>query len=380
MRRQPFFVLTLVAAAIAAAPHISVGQAPVIPPTVLGAPGAVRIMPGSAIPSTIPFSLWNGIIMAPAVVGDGVPIPAAINTGLPLSVLTPQLAARQGIKPGTTKEIELLDRKITVLSAPAQTVRFEGMALAGVPFAICDILGQLSSKETAGPAIWLGSSAFEGLCITIDPQKSEMVIKPSTAAFGGKGARVPFALRDGRIWVDVVANDKQKFEALIDTGSVATMVPPKVATALQLKAESSFELVDKNGKPGKVGLAKLDQATLGKLLVKDVPVLFVAEGDPQGINQDFAVLGNDFLFRYRVTIDFGRKEVSFEPLTGEKPKREETKKPVKEEKKEQPAALAEAKPASKDPKKPDDAKKPGEKKPDVVKSPVPDPNDPPASR
>lgn len=341
-------------------------------PNLAGGAGA-KIMPGSTVPCTVPFSLWNGMIIVSVVVGEGIPMPAVIDTGLPMSVVTPQHAAKKGLKPNGTREIEILDHKITIANSSAQTVRFERLAIAGVPFGICDLLNQLSGKQnTEGPAIWLGSSALEGLCVTIDPYRSEITIRPANSPLMGKATRVPFVLRDGRIWVDVTANDKQKFEAVVDTGAVATLVPPKVATALHLKSDSTLDMVDRNGKPAKVGVGKLDQLSLDKLAVKGVPVLFVTECDPKGVNQDIAVIGNDFLFRHRVTFDFGRKEIAFEPLAPDEVKQGGSK---KDKPKKTEAKKEDKKDNRKDHSK--DETKDGAAKDDASKSdPAPPPTDP----
>lgn len=368
-----FVALTVTAPFAAAAQFNNTFPPPGFGPNSSNAVG--RIMPGSNMPCTVSFTMWKGVILLTVIMGDGLPVAAAFDTGLPLSLVSPKLAASKSMKPTGTREITVLDHKITVANAPAQVIRLDRMSLSGIPFGICDLVSQLSANPTPdAPAIWLGSNVLEGLIVTIDPPKGQLVFRQANASIPGKVVRVPFALRDGRMWVDVTANSKEKFEAVIDTSSAATLLPAKVATALQLKPDKSYDIVDKNGKPGKVGMAKVGQFTLGKQSVKDVPVMFVTEGDPQGIEKDFAVIGNDFLFRHRFSIDLGRKEIAFESLEPESapkdPKKDPKKGPKKDSKKDP------KKDVKKDDKK--DDKKVAKPKDDTTKQgDNPDPGDQP---
>ncbi len=59
---------------------------------------------------------------------------------------------------------------------------------------------------------------------------------------------------------------------------------------------------------------KLPEVVLGKLKTKDVQAVYVSEVTKGGYDQDFAVIGSDLLLRYKVTIDYGHKEIYFEDL------------------------------------------------------------------
>jgi predicted aspartyl protease len=114
--------------------------------------------------------------------------------------------------------------------------------------------------------------------------------------------------------MEIKVNEKKKVDALLDTGTVSTLLPESVAKELKLTPITTVDVKDNNGKPGKVGLVRLANVELGKLKVKDVHALYIAEGDPKGFDKELAIIGNDLLLRYKVTIDYGRHEVDFEEL------------------------------------------------------------------
>jgi hypothetical protein len=314
-------------------------QVPAIPQG-FGQPGsgpAAQIMRGSSITTVVPYEMWNGLIVVNALFGPGLPETAVINTGLPMCIVMPDLAAKKSMKVEGSHLVSVMDHSVRVGATPPQSIRIESLVLTGVPFGVFDLFTHLSGEKPAQvPPLWLGTSLLEALSITIDPQKQTLTLRPANSPPPPKSVSVPFNLRDGRIWIDVKINDKQNFEAMVDTGAVTTLLPASVAKTLALQPAETVEVVDPNGKPAKIGTARLPDLGIGKTHVKDVHALFVLEGDPAGFNKDFAIIGNDVLLRYRTTIDYGRKTIAFEtlpPPPGEKkdakPKADSVVPPVK---------------------------------------------------
>lgn len=128
--------------------------------------------------------------------------------------------------------------------------------------------------------------------------------------------RVPFEMLDSNhMVVRVKINGKGPFRLIFDVGAPVTLVGTKAAEASGLV------------KPGKArGFlfpipveAKVDALELGDLTAKDVPVIVMDHPVLKALGGFFSrpldgILGFTFFARYRMTLDYQAKEISFEPV------------------------------------------------------------------
>ena len=237
-------------------------------------------------------------------------------------------------------DIKVMDRNIRVSGIKSQILRMDRFILSNVAFGICDIMETFSNQTLPNvPTMWIGNSAMEAMSITVDPRKSEIALRPANSQPPPKSIRVPFVMRDHRLYLEITVNAKQKFEALLDTGSVGTLIPADVAKKLKLTPISTAQVEEKNGKKVNMGIARLEEVALGKLHVKDIQALYITEPVKDGPDPDMAIIGNDLLLRYRFTIDYGRLEIYFEelpPMPVVKPMAQPTKPPEKKSDKKTP--------------------------------------------
>ncbi|MEP6755372.1 MAG: retropepsin-like aspartic protease [Chthonomonadales bacterium] len=322
--------LLLIAGICSVAPvHAQVGGTP----SAQG-PGA-RVMPASANPDTIPFSLWNGLIVIQALFGDGVSEQAVLHTGLPICMVTPTLAAKKSMTSTGLIDVKLMDKSLRVAGIKPQMLRVDRFLLSNVAFGIMDVFDTLSNQTPLdAPTIWIGSSALDATSFMVDPRKMEVVFRPANAQPPPKCIRVPFTVREGRIYMEVTINGKQKFEAMLDTGAVATLIPTDTAKKLKLVPVTTALIEEKNGKKVSMCITRLEEVMLGKLHVKDIQAVYIAEPVKDGPDTDMAIIGNDLLLRYRFTIDYGRKEIDFEELPPIPVVKPVAPQPVKPEKKD----------------------------------------------
>ena len=274
-----------------------------------------RVMPSSTVPDTISFSLWHGLIVVDALFGDGIGEQGVLHTGLPVSMVSPILAAKKSMQTQGLVDIKVMDRNIRVPGIKPQLLRMDRFVIANVNFGICDVMGTMSNQTLENvPTVWIGNSALEALTFTVDPRKMEIALRPANSQPPPKCIRVPFVLRDHRLFMELTVNGKQKFEAILDTGSVGTLIPSDIAKKLKITPVTTAEVEEKNGKKVKMGIARLDEIMLGKLHVKDIQALYIVEPIKDGPDPDMAIIGNDLLLRYKFTIDYGKLEIYFEEL------------------------------------------------------------------
>jgi len=267
----------------------------------------------------IPFEVQNGLIVVKALMGDGLVTSAILDTGLPICVMTTDYAAKHGLKSSGTKDIPVLDRNETVLNTPPQAIRINRMLVTSALTGVLDLYSKLSAAPPQdAPPLWIGNSALAALSYTIDPLNEKITLRPPGAPLPPGAIVVPFELKDGRIWVDVKVNGKKNFSALIDTGSVGTMLPAKLVKDLALTPSATFPVTHPDGGAGKVCAVELADIAMAGLKVTDVQAIYVDQKSKDGFDPDLGIIGNDVLLRYRVTIDCMQKKIAFEKYAAPK--------------------------------------------------------------
>jgi hypothetical protein len=263
----------------------------------------------------VPFEVQNGLIVVKALLGEGLIENAVINTGLPICLVTPDFAVKRTMKASGTRDVAIMDRNVPALNIPVQSIRINRMLVTGAASGILDLYKQLSSSPPAdAPQVWIGNSVLAALSVTIDPQLQQIMLRPPGAPLPVGAIIVPFELKQGRIWVDVKVNGKKNFPAIVDTGSVGTLLPASVAKALSLAPAATLPITHPDGKEGKACAVELTDIALAGLKVPDVQAVYVEPGVKDGFDPDLGIIGNDVLLRYRVTIDCVQKKIAFEKL------------------------------------------------------------------
>src|SRR5437667_416302 len=82
--------------------------------------------------------------------------------------------------------------------------------VSGVPLAVYDLFDHFTRKKVPeAPQIWLGSSLLSAFTVTLDPDHMIVTFGQSTTVLPKDSIKVPFEIRDGRIFVQMKINDKK---------------------------------------------------------------------------------------------------------------------------------------------------------------------------
>jgi tRNA threonylcarbamoyladenosine modification (KEOPS) complex Pcc1 subunit len=274
-----------------------------------------QIAPVTSLPVSVPFEVWNGMIVVRATVGEGVAQRAALHISLPLCLMTPQLAAQQRIASEGVGSLEGIYGTVRLAGIRPQMLRIQNIVLTDVPMGVLDLYAHLSSKAAPdAPAVWIGNSALAAFVLTIDPQKQEIIFSSPTTPLPRRAAVVPFEIRDGRIWIEAKANDSKRFRAMLDTSAFLTLLPTGVGRDLQLLPSANLTTTYPDGKTGKVVMVTLSELAVGDAKSKQMQALFVEGEETGGMDPQMGIIGNDFLLRHRVTIHYGQRKIAFEKI------------------------------------------------------------------
>ncbi len=170
------------------------------------------------------------------------------------------------------------------------------------------MMGMLASKRIS--VAILGGLAVMAGAVVCDAQEKSPSSQPSQPAV------VPFEmLPSNHMLVVATLNGEGPFRLVFDLGSPVTLLSGKAAEksgAIPKDAPKSFLF-------GVRGEGKLKTFTMGDLTAKDLPVIVMdhpalkALGGVLGKPLD-GILGYTFFARYRTTIDYKAKEMTFTPV------------------------------------------------------------------
>lgn len=274
---------------------------------------AAKLSQASILPATVPYDLRHGLLLVPVAVGTAATEPAALDTGLPTSVMAAELAQTIRLAGGPITEVRCPMGALKLASAPAQLVRIAGMVLTDVPFCVGDVVGQLSARSLEdAPRLWLGASALAGLSVTIDPGSRDVTFRAAGAPLPNRAPTAPIRAVGPHIVVDVRVNEGRPFAAIVDTGSAGTLIPAATARELKLAPSVTVPIRRADGKDARACLVRLRELRVGAVTLKDAAAYYL-DGVPEE-EAATAVLGTDLLLRHRVTIDRQRKRIAFEKV------------------------------------------------------------------
>ena len=314
MRRHPFRSTLIATLAMLAQPvhsQVQAGQTPFNRP----ASDIGQVALGSLLPATVPYTLSGGLIVIKASIGEGPQYNAALATSLPICIATPPLVSSQTLKANGTKDLPTIAGPVTAANLDPLVIHMGRLVLSGVPFGACDLLGAISKRGlTDGPAIWIGASALASVVTTIDPERKLVTFSAPSTPIPTSAIKVPFEVRDGRMYVKAKFGDKKEVDCLVDTTSSGTMLPIEVGKSLGLTPLATLETRDKANKPVKVAAVEVQQVSLGGAKMNDIQAIYVSEGDDIRSEPSVGILGSEALTKYRVTIHYGLRTLAFEPI------------------------------------------------------------------
>lgn len=238
-----------------------------------------------------------------------------ISTGLNANTITPASVIRLRIPEGKSKvRVNILEHEENVAETSLQSLQVGLLKLENVPFAELDTVSLVShAPHPDAPIGWLGVPFLSAFQITLDISRRICVLDSPKAKLPGGAIVVPLTLRNGHLFVSMSVPKSKPFQAMLDTGSVLSLIPAAAGEKLKLKPQEVVKL----GADKKVeaNLIQAPQVNVGKAECKSLLVAYLSADASPTMGRDTAVLGLDFLSRFKVVINATAKKVAFLPLT-----------------------------------------------------------------
>lgn len=267
---------------------------------------------GLVLPLTMPYGAWHGMVMLNAMVNGNNPIHIILSTGLSHSTLSPDELPRLQVTPSSAKtHVVVFDTAVDAPAGKLDTLRIGSGVLHNVPVACVDLVSLLSHQHEAdAKTCWLGANWLSAYQITFDFQDHVVILKrPETPLPSTQGPLIPFKVKNGRPIVKVTIPGAGSFDAILDTGSVGTLIPAAIAAKLKPKTTESLAVSDKNKKAGKIGRMVVPRISIGKAELKGLTVAYFTNDAPPGVDKSMAIIGIDFLRRFDLAISYARSKL-----------------------------------------------------------------------
>ncbi len=240
-----------------------------------------------------------------------------VDTGINACAVTPEAATRLKTTRLTTQAtITTLNETRTAPEAEFTNLQFNQLKFASLRAVVVNA-GELylGTAPEDSPALWLGTPFLAAFQVTFDYTGHYISLDRPTAPLpkGNGAVTLPLEERGGRLYTRVTIPKGGTFSALINTGTMGTLIPASIAAKLKLNPSQTFNVKWTGGKQGKASLITLPELQVGRISQKDVPVLYFEANGDAAVDRTLGVLGADFLNHYKVIINMSRKKLTLIP-------------------------------------------------------------------
>ncbi|MEW6160820.1 MAG: retropepsin-like aspartic protease [Verrucomicrobiota bacterium] len=268
-------------------------------------------------PDVVPFEFKRGRIMVPVRVNDSEPLSFLLDTGYTLMMINPEHARALELK-------RVGHITVAGIAGEEKADLFQGtqLKLGNVTFTPRRLAALPSDERNRKRDGVLGHGLFKQFVVEIDFKKSQLKLHdPQAFKYAGTGERLPLSfnhtttpLIDARLVRQDGREIKGRFE--LDTGCTGTMCIGHdfVEANELLEPEQKTRDSSRGGVGGGVStrVGRLKELRFGSKTVAHPEANFFLEGSP--VDHGLAGhIGIQALRRFRVFLDYSRKEMILEP-------------------------------------------------------------------
>lgn len=247
----------------------------------------VPMLPDTAVlPIQFSYTSINNSLMSALILIDSKPQQCIFATGLNACTLNPDLVATYKLTPLSSKiDVATFNGIRSVPEAAIKNIRLSSISIAALRVGILDASELYTGQsDPNSPALWLGTPFLAAFQVTIDYEAHTITLdRPETILPKDKTAVVlPLEIREGRLYTRVTIPDVGKFTALIDTGTMGTLIPTAIATKLKIVPTKTLTVKRFDGRAVKASIIILPKIQIGRIEQDRVPALYF-EREPEKV-------------------------------------------------------------------------------------------------
>jgi predicted aspartyl protease len=260
---------------------------------------------------------------------NGRPATFVIDTGSGFTVISDEAADRLGVgamaRGGTSQGVGG-NGKFPIVYGLINSIQLGEDKIGAVPCFIRRFHGSPTHAEDPKADGFIGLSVLSNFTTQIDYKNQQMSllreVEDSAAEANTDPATtvIPFrTTQNGLISVETQIDDTRFINAILDTGASSTVMSSAAVKRLEMNSSiikgQTVQVVGAAGVTDNVELLFLRTCKIANLTQNNLRALildFGAINETSGFEQS-AILGGDFLRNFKVTIDFNRARLLFEP-------------------------------------------------------------------
>jgi predicted aspartyl protease len=281
---------------------------------------------GGAPSKDVSFRLAGGqnpLILVPVYVKGKGPYEFILDTGAYRCLLSPEVSSSIGIQPDSQQRATGIGGTINISSARVSSLTVGTARQENIEVAITGELSRLGEAVQSKVDGVLGSNFLKDFRVTLDFGRGVVRLDRSSSEPGVSNVRsvtsVPFKLATPEkplVSLPVFVNGRGPFQFFLDTGTSRTTLSFALARKLGIVAIGNRSGTGAGGRIRMLS-ATLDSLSVGKASISDAPVSvgdFLGNFDSVIDTKFYGIIGNDFLSRFEVTIDYPRGSLDLKPL------------------------------------------------------------------
>lgn len=270
-----------------------------------------------AVQTTLPMKIVSPDLPLVEARSGSARVASVIDSGAALSIISESVAGRLDLDPldGITGEVSgLLGSRVRVEFGLIRQLHLGDVVISNIPVAVIPD-HRLRFRTTEGDfdiEFLIGTDLLRRFRITLDPARETVTVRRIEALLPAPDQNL--FLHEGRPMVAVALEGSGWYPMIIDTGSEVTFLnQANPLVGVTLSRLPRFHSVTMQFLDGvRSSGSKVERITLGvdrwAGRFSDLPLY----GDSRTSN--LGILGQNFLSRFRTTIDYGTMRVELEPL------------------------------------------------------------------
>jgi predicted aspartyl protease len=292
---------------------------------------APSIASDEAVPShDVSFRLAGGqnpLILVPVYVDGKGPYEFILDTGAYRCLLSPELSSSIGIRPQSQQQATGVGGSIKISTARVTSLAVGTATQKNLEVAITDELSRLGDAVHSKVDGVLGSNFLKDFRVALDYQRDVVRFDRSAADEQVEGGvrsvtSVSFKLATAEkplISLPVFVNGRGPFPFFLDTGASRTTLSFALARKLGIIAIGNRSGTGAGGRI-KMFSATVDSLAVGKASISDAAVSvgdFLSDFGSVIDTKFYGIIGNDFLSRFEVTIDYPHGSLDLKPVASQ---------------------------------------------------------------
>jgi predicted aspartyl protease len=266
----------------------------------------------------------NPLILVPVYVDGKGPYEFILDTGAYRCLLSPEISSSIGIHAESQQRATGVGGTVTISSAHVSSLLVGTANQENVEVAITDELSRLGEAVQSKVDGVLGSNFLKDFRVGLDYRRSVVRLERASAEPAldrtvPPVTSVPFKVATPErplISLPVFVNGRGPFQFFLDTGASRTTLSFALARKLGIVAIGDRSGTGAGGRIRMLS-ATVDSLSLGKASISDAAVSvgdFLGNFDSVIDTKFYGIIGNDFLSRYEVTIDYPRGSLDLKPV------------------------------------------------------------------